>query len=114
MNRTGTIGMPAPHGPRRDTHQMTTIPALVPTTGTNDLAAAGRLRQEQNRTRKLQLIPEAMARSHMAELSREAEALRPARRLAFAARMERRSRRLQRRAERASQRARRALAQAVL
>ncbi|RKN47112.1 hypothetical protein [Streptomyces hoynatensis] len=113
MNVTGTIGRPAPHGPRRDT-QMTPIPASAPTTGANDLTAAGRLRQEQNRTRKLQLIPEAMARSHMTDLSLEAESQRTARRVALAARMQRRSRRLQRRAERASRRARRALAQAVM
>ncbi|WP_175541220.1 hypothetical protein [Streptomyces aidingensis] len=59
-------------------------------------------------------MPEAMARSRMAERAREAESQRLAYQLSLAARLERRSRRLQRRAERASRRARRALALAVM
>jgi hypothetical protein len=105
MNITGTIGRPAPHGPRR-TPDMTTA-----TTRPAPERVPGR---EQDRTRKLQLIPEAMARSHMAERLSEAESQRRAWELASALRMQRRSRRLQRRAERASQRARRALARAVM
>ncbi|MDI5970403.1 hypothetical protein POF50_013810 [Streptomyces sp. SL13] len=61
----------------------------------------------QNRTREMQLIPEALARAHVQERLYEAEAERMARRLARASR-------LQRRAERASLRARRALAQVVM
>ena len=55
----------------------------------------------------MQLIPEALARAHMHERLREAEAERRAVRLVAA-------RRMQRRAERASLRARRALAMAVM
>jgi hypothetical protein len=78
------------------------------------LAAARRPRQEENRIDKVQLIPEAMARSHMAERAREAESQRMAGQLARAQRMQRKAQRLQRRAERASRRARRALAQVVM
>ncbi|WP_438306884.1 hypothetical protein ACSHXN_44520 (plasmid) [Streptomyces sp. HUAS TT11] len=55
----------------------------------------------QNRTRQMQLIPEAVARAQMHERLLEAERARQAVRLAVA-------RRMQRRAERASMRARRA------
>ena len=55
----------------------------------------------------MQLIPEALARAHMHDRLREAEAERQAVRLVAA-------RRMQRRAERASLRARRALAMAVM
>ncbi|RKN09002.1 hypothetical protein [Streptomyces radicis] len=105
MSTTGTIGRPAPHGPVRD---LDTTPTM------NEPTTAGRPRQKLNRTRKLQLIPEALARSHMAERVREAESQRVAGHVARAARLQRRSRRLQERAERASRRARRALAQAVI
>ncbi|NYE42822.1 hypothetical protein HEB29_003833 [Streptomyces fulvorobeus] len=71
----------------------------VTITGAND--------SRQNRTREMQLIPEAMARAHMHDRLREAEAERQAVRLVAA-------RRMQRRAERASLRARRALAMAVM
>ncbi|MDT0342564.1 hypothetical protein [Streptomyces litchfieldiae] len=105
MSVPGTIGRPAQHGPRRNSEMTFT---------TNELAAARRSSQEENRTRKLQLIPEALARSHMAERAREAESQRMAGQLAHARRLERKSQRLQRKAERASNRARRALAQAVM
>jgi hypothetical protein len=72
-----------------------------------DVTTTGASTLRQNRTREMQLIPEALARAHMEELLREAEAQRPALRLAAA-------RRMQRRAERASMRARRALAMAVM
>jgi hypothetical protein len=72
-----------------------------------DVTITGASTSRQNRTREMQLIPEALARAHMEELLREAEAQRPALRLAAA-------RRMQRRAERASMRARRALAMAVM
>jgi hypothetical protein len=71
----------------------------VSTTGASD--------SRQNRTREMQLIPEAMARVHMADRMREADAERLAVRLVAA-------RRMQRRAERVSMRARRALAMAVM
>ncbi len=113
MSTHGTIGRPAPYGPRRHHH----LSAIDP----NTTAASGRRpvgprqsRQEQNRTRKLQLIPEALARSHMEERTAEAMSQRMAGRLAEAQRQARRSDRLQRRAERASRRARRALARAVM
>ncbi|GAB2920648.1 hypothetical protein [Streptomyces mayteni] len=105
MSVQGTIGRPAAYGPRRDPH---------PNLPTEEPAPARSPRQKLNRTRKLHLIPEALARSHMAERAREAESQRAADRLALANRLERRSLRLQRRAERASRRARRALAQAVM
>ncbi|MDT0265495.1 hypothetical protein RM844_04220 [Streptomyces sp. DSM 44915] len=113
MSTPGTIGRPAPYGPRRQ-HQLRAIDP-------NTTAASGRRpvgprqsRQEQNRTRKLQLIPEALARSHMEQRSREAQSQWVADGLAEAQRQARRSARLQRRAERASQRARQALARAVM
>lgn len=71
----------------------------VTTTGANDT--------RQNRTREMQLIPEALARAHMDEQMRQAETERRASRLVAA-------RRIQRRAERVSLRARRALALAVM
>jgi hypothetical protein len=55
----------------------------------------------------MQLIPEALARAHMDDRMREADAERRALRLVAA-------RRMQRRAERVSLRARRALAMAVM
>ncbi|MDT0322696.1 hypothetical protein [Streptomyces millisiae] len=105
MSVPGTIGRPAAHGPRQDPDM---------TRPTEEPAAARSPRQKLNRTRKLHLIPEALARSHMAERAREAESQRAAGQLALANRLHRRSARLQRRAERASHRARRALAQAVM
>ena len=61
----------------------------------------------QNRTREMQLIPEALARAHMHERLQDAQRERQAVGLVTA-------RRMQRRAERASRRARRALAMAVM
>ncbi|UCM90207.1 hypothetical protein [Streptomyces marincola] len=105
MSIPGTIGRPSRHGPDREPHEKTM---------TNDVAGTLRPRPQQARTRQVNLIPEAMARSHMAQRIHEAESQRAAGRLARAHRLQRRSRRMQRRAERASQRARRALAQAVM
>lgn len=106
MNLTGTIDRPRTHNPQK---QDPMKPTTAQPTGT---ALAEHLRTgepagPQNRTREMQLIPEAMARAHMHERLREAEAARPAARLIAA-------RRLQRRAERASLKARRALALAVM
>ncbi|WP_067225969.1 hypothetical protein [Streptomyces sp. NBRC 109706] len=113
MNTHGTIGRPAPYGPRRHSQLIMNDSSTEAATRRRP-ADVRKARQEQNRTRKLQLIPEAMARSHMAERAREAESQRVAGRVVEAQRLARRSDRLQRRAERASQRARRALARAVM
>ena len=106
MNTAGTIDRPLTHDPKKQgpMKPSTSEPAGsaiadLPTTGAKD--------SRQNRTREMQLIPEALARAHMHERQRAAEAGRRAIRLAVA-------RRLQRRAERASLRARRALAMAVM
>jgi len=106
MNARGTIDRPLTHDPKKQAPMKpsTSEPAgsAIPdftTTGAND--------SRQNRTREMQLIPEALARAHMHERLREAERERRAVRLATA-------RRMQRRAERASMRARRALAMAVM
>ncbi|WP_200427870.1 hypothetical protein [Streptomyces sp. NE5-10] len=85
-----------------------TTPATEPTgSATPDFSLAGAPAPRQNRTRDMQLIPEALARAHMHERRREADAERQAARLIAA-------RRMQRRAERVSLRARRALAMAVM
>ncbi|MFD7920192.1 hypothetical protein ACFV3R_13330 [Streptomyces sp. NPDC059740] len=102
MNITGagTIDRPAMRDPQKQDPEMNPTLTDAPRT-------AGAMDTRQNRTRELQLIPEAMARAHMAQLLQEAEDLRAARRFALAQRM-------QRRAERATLRARRALAMAVM
>lgn len=110
MNDYGTIGRPAPHGPRQKSG--TPLPGM--SADAVRLSEPAQPCQDQNRTRKLQLIPEIMARSHMRERIREAERRRLAHRLVTARRLQRKALRLQQRAERASHRARRALAQAVL
>ncbi|GAB2856984.1 hypothetical protein GCM10027074_25000 [Streptomyces deserti] len=106
MNTAGTIDRPLTHDPQKQapmkpsTHE----PAC---SATEDFTISGANDLRQNRTREMQLIPEAMARAHMHERLQEAERERQAVRLATA-------RRMQRRAERASRRARRALAMAVM
>lgn len=112
MNGPGTIGRPAAHGPRQLTRMTTenTLPAAAEAPA----PAAARSHRLQNRTTRMHLMTEALARSHREERLRRAETQRVARNLALARRWERRSRRLRRHAERASQRARRALAQAVM
>src|SRR4051812_16191853 len=102
MNTAGTIDRPLTLDPQKKAPMKpsTNEPAgAMP----EDLTKSGAMDSRQNRTREMQLIPEALARAHMHELLREAEQYRPAARLAAA-------RRMQRRAERASKRARRALA----
>ncbi|WP_097229782.1 hypothetical protein [Streptomyces zhaozhouensis] len=113
MSTHGTIGRPAPYGPRRHHQALVSEPHTETATSRRPVGRR-QSRQEQNRTRKLQLIPEALARSHMEERAAEAMSQRMAGRLAEAQRQARRSDRLQRRAERASRRARRALARAVM
>ncbi|MFH8495324.1 hypothetical protein [Streptomyces coeruleorubidus] len=106
MNIAGTIDRPLTHDPQK---QAPMKPSTYEPAGsaTQDFTTTGAKDSRQNRTREMQLIPEAMARAHMHERLQEAERERPAVRLASA-------RRMQRRAERASRRARRALAMAVM
>lgn len=106
MNTTGTIDRPATHDPMKQDPTMTPS-ANEPTLRTAARTTVGATASRQNRTREMQLIPEALARAHMHEQLRAAESQRMAHRLAAA-------RRMQRRAERASLRARRALAMAVM
>ncbi|MFK4143924.1 hypothetical protein [Streptomyces sp. NPDC004065] len=106
MNTAGTIDRPLTHDPKK---QAPMKPSTSEPAGsaTEDVTTTGANDSRQNRTREMQLIPEALARAHMHERLREAERERQAVRLAAA-------RRMQRRAERASLRARRALAMAVM
>ncbi|MEU6931575.1 MULTISPECIES: hypothetical protein [unclassified Streptomyces] len=106
MNVTGTIDRPLTHDPQKQAPM--TSPAHEPSgSATPDVSIIGAHRSRQNRTREMQLIPEALARAHMHDRLREADAERQALRLVAA-------RRMQRRAERVSMRARRALAMAVM
>lgn len=109
MTTPGTITRPAPHGPAAQHAQIETSVRAH-----RAERVAARRSHTEFRTRKLQLIPEAMARSHISERTRDAERHRLAHSVAAARRLERRSLRLQRRATRASHRARRALARAVM
>ncbi|KDQ69380.1 hypothetical protein AB0K62_01015 [Streptomyces halstedii] len=104
--RIGTIDRPQTHDPRNRA-PMTTPTSEPVGSATPDVTISGANDSRQNRTREMQLIPEALARAHMHDRLREAEADRQAVRLVAA-------RRMQRRAERASMRARRALAMAVM
>lgn len=106
MNVIGTIDRPLTHDPQK--LDPMTSPASEPVgSATPDVTTIGAHAARQNRTLEMQLIPEALARAHMHERLREAEADRRAMRLVAA-------RRMQRRAERVSMRARRALAMAVM
>ncbi|MFC5169303.1 hypothetical protein [Streptomyces mutomycini] len=104
--RIGTIDRPQTHDPRNQA-PMTTATREPVGSATPDVTIIGANDSRQNRTREMQLIPEALARAHMHERLREAEDGRRGVRLVTAKRM-------QRRAERASLRARRALAMAVM
>ncbi|WP_320773623.1 hypothetical protein [Streptomyces sp. CRN 30] len=106
MNTAGTIDRPLTYDP---TKQAPMKPSTHEPAGSapEDSAVNGANDSRQNRTREMQLIPEALARAHMHERLHAAERERRAMRLAAA-------RRMQRRAERASMRARRALAMAVM
>ncbi|MEU9230525.1 hypothetical protein AB0929_13850 [Streptomyces massasporeus] len=106
MNTAGTIDRPLTHDPQK---QAPMKPSTYEPAGSEnqDFTSSGAKDSRQNRTREMQLIPEAMARAHMRERLQEAERDRQAVRLMAA-------RRMQRRAERASLRARRALAMAVM
>ncbi|MFF2521616.1 hypothetical protein [Streptomyces liangshanensis] len=106
MNISGTIDRPYTHDPKKQAPMTSSLRepsgSAIPVVSTTDASDS-----RQNRTREMQLIPEAMARAHMADRLREADAERRAVRLIAA-------RRMQRRAERVSLRARRALAMAVM
>ncbi|MBC9711168.1 hypothetical protein H9Y04_01095 [Streptomyces sp. TRM66268-LWL] len=106
MSITGTIDRPLTHDPMK---QAPMKPSTEPRSSStiSDFSHAGVIDSRQNRTREMQLQPEALARAHMHDRLREADAEREAVRLVAA-------RRMQRRAERASLRARRALAMAVM
>lgn len=106
MNTAGTIDRPLTHDPKK---QAPMKPSTSEPEGfaTPDFTTNGAPGSRQNRTREMQLIPEALARAHMHDRLHEADRERRAVRLATA-------RRMQRRAERASMRARRALAMAVM
>ncbi|MEU6574319.1 hypothetical protein [Streptomyces sp. NPDC046805] len=106
MNTPGTIDSPLTYDPKK---QAPMKPSASEPEGsaTPDVTTTGATDSRQNRTREMQLIPEALARAHMRDRLQDAERESRALRLATA-------RRMQRRAERASLRARRALAMAVM
>ncbi|AWW37704.1 MULTISPECIES: hypothetical protein [Streptomyces] len=106
MNTAGTIDRPLTHDPQK---QAPMKPSTNEPTGsaTSDFTTTGANDSRQNRTREMQLIPEALARAHMHDRLHQAQSERRAMSLVAA-------RRMQRRAERASRRARRALAMAVM
>jgi len=106
MNIRGTIDRPLTHDPKKQA-PMTPSTSEPAGSATPDFTTSGANDSRQNRTREMQLIPEALARAHMHDRLQEAERERRAHRVVTA-------RRLQRRAERASLRARRALAMAVM
>lgn len=84
-----------------------TLRKQVPMNPMNQTAQVPTPAAHQNRSREMQLMPEALARARISDRLSEAESERKARGLA-------RARKLQMRAERASLRARRALAVAVM
>ncbi|WP_030899353.1 hypothetical protein [Streptomyces sp. NRRL F-5126] len=106
MNTRGTIDRPLTHDPQKQA-PMTSSTSEPKGSATTDFPTNGAHKARQNRTREMQLIPEALARAHMDERLREAHASRQATHVIVA-------RRMQRRAERVSMRARRALAMAVM
>ncbi|WP_187645756.1 hypothetical protein [Streptomyces sp. TRM49041] len=106
MTATGTIDRPITHNPQKQA-PMTSSTNEPMGSATPDVTTLGAHASRQNRTREMQLIPEALARAHMHERLRQADEQRQGARLITA-------RRMQRRAERASLRARRALAMAVM
>ncbi|QIP84767.1 hypothetical protein GLX30_12825 [Streptomyces sp. Tu 2975] len=106
MNAIGTIDRPVTHDPQKQA-PMTSSTSEPQGSATRAFTTIGANASRQNRTREMQLIPEALARAHMHERMREVDAERQAVRLVAA-------RRMQRRAERVSMRARRALAMAVM
>ncbi|WP_338672830.1 hypothetical protein V1460_07185 [Streptomyces sp. SCSIO 30461] len=106
MNAIGTIDNPLTHDPQKQA-PMTSSASEPSGSATPAFSTIDANASRQNRTREMQLIQEALARAHMHDRMREADAERQAARLIAA-------RRMQRRAERVSLRARRALAMAVM
>jgi hypothetical protein len=106
MNTRGTIDSPLTHDPQKQA-PMTSSPSEPHGSVTTAFTTQGAAESRQNRTREMQLIPEALARAHMRDQLRDAGQEHRAASLVIA-------RRMQRRAERASLRARRALAMAVM
>ncbi|MFI5616395.1 hypothetical protein [Streptomyces sp. NPDC051567] len=110
MNALGTIDRPLTHDPLNVKQALMTPHTTSEQphgSATTAFITTGEITSRQNRTREMQLIPEALARAHMDDRMREVDAERHAVRLVAA-------RRMQRRAERVSLRARRALAMAVM
>ncbi|GAA0308018.1 hypothetical protein GCM10010302_53430 [Streptomyces polychromogenes] len=109
MTATGTIDRPLTHDPLKQAPMSPHATTSEQPNGsaTEDFITTGAITSRQNRTREMQLIPEALARAHMDDRLREVDAQRHAVRLVTA-------RRMQRKAERVSLRARRALAMAVM
>ncbi|MCY0927841.1 hypothetical protein OTB20_16785 [Streptomyces sp. H27-H1] len=109
MTANGTIDRPVTRDPLKQAlmSPYATTSEQPHGSATADFITAGAITSRQNRTREMQLIPEAMARAHMDDRMREVDAERRALRVVAA-------RRMQRRAERVSLRARRALAMAVM
>ncbi|MEU5973332.1 hypothetical protein [Streptomyces sp. NPDC047315] len=107
MKANGTIDRPYAHDPLQKQDPMAPSTNEPSGSATPAVTITGATASRQNRTRAMQLIPEALARAHMHERLREAETERRAVHLIAA-------RRMQRRAERVSMRARRALAMAVM
>lgn len=109
MKTAGSIDRPRSHGPAPRPHQCEdlTMTSSHQVAVTTDRTGTGAPAVRQNRTREMQLIPEALARARLNPMLRRAESERRGARLIAA-------RRMQRRAERASLRARRALAMAVM
>ena len=106
MNTAGTIDRPLTYDPQKQAPMKPSTHDLAGT-APEDFTTSDAKDSRQNRTREMQLIPEALARAHMHDRLREAQEDRQSARLLAA-------RRMQRRAERASLRARRALAMAVM
>ncbi|WP_330332502.1 hypothetical protein OHS33_24175 [Streptomyces sp. NBC_00536] len=108
MNTTGTIDRPLTRDPLKQALMTPQNTSEQPSgSAIEDFVTTGANTSRQNRTREMQLIPEALARAHMADRMREVDSERRALRVVAA-------RRMQRRAERGALRARRALAMAVM
>ncbi|MGW3728368.1 hypothetical protein, partial [Streptomyces sp. NPDC000851] len=83
MNTAGTIDRPLTHDPQK---QAPMKPSTNEPTGsaTPDVTTTGANDSRQNRTREMQLIPEALARAHMHDRLLEAHQERRALRLVAA------------------------------
>ncbi|MGW4704221.1 hypothetical protein, partial [Streptomyces sp. NPDC004285] len=77
MSATGTIDRPLTHDPQKQA-LMTSSTSEPAGSATPVFSPAAAYTARQNRTREMQLIPEALARAHMHERQREADAERQA------------------------------------